>query len=94
MKTSGYKKLKALQFFAEGYIKDLELAIIGGLVYIKGEVLPSMKQSKYSVAIVFSNNVACKCPAVDNIAWNSILIRESKSFNPVFFWILNSFFSQ
>ena len=42
LKTSGYKKLKAFQFFAEGHIKDLELAEVGGLVYIKGEVLASM----------------------------------------------------
>ena len=68
LKTSGYKKLKAFQFFAEGHIKDLELAEVGGLVYIKGEVLASMKQTKYSVAIVFSNKgevlrAACKCPA-------------------------------
>lgn len=68
LNTSGYKKLKAFQFFCEGHIKDLQLAEIGGLIYIKGEVLASMKQAKYLVAIVFSSNgevlkAACKCPA-------------------------------
>lgn len=68
LRTTGYKKLKAFQFFAEGHVKDMNIGKVGGLTYLKGEVLASMKQTKYKVVIVFSNTsevlrAACKCPA-------------------------------
>lgn len=46
VRTSGYKKLKAFQFFKEGHIKDQQVSSVGGLKYVKAEVLASMKQAK------------------------------------------------
>lgn len=51
--TCGYKKLKAFQFFKEGHIKDLQLCYKQDTIYVKAEVLASMKSDKYKVVIVF-----------------------------------------
>ena len=56
LRTAGYKKLKAFQFFAEGYIKGMMIAKIAGLTYLKGVVLASMKPEKRNVVIVFGSN--------------------------------------
>ena len=45
---SGYNKLKAYQFFKEGHIKSLHLSVKGNTTFVKGEVLPSVKQD-YSI---------------------------------------------
>ena len=68
VRTSGYKKLKAFQFFKEGHIKDLQVCSVGGTKYAKAEILASMKQGKYSAVVVFDHHgkvtkAACKCPA-------------------------------
>ena len=66
---TGYKKLKAFQFFKEGHIKDLQLCHKDNRVYVKAEVLASMRSIKYKAVLVFdrtTNNIvraACKCPA-------------------------------
>lgn len=67
--TCGYKKLKAFQFFKEGNIKDMQLCNKANLVYVKVEVLTSIKAMKYKVLIVFDQSTkhvvraACRCPA-------------------------------
>lgn len=64
-----YKKLKAFQFFKEGHIKDMQVCQKDGKVFVKAEVLASMKSQKYSAIVVFDNNTkgvakaACTCPA-------------------------------
>lgn len=69
LKSSGYKKLKAYQFFKEGHIKSLSVSCSSsGPTYLKGEVLASMKQVKYKVLVSFGNHgdvlkAACQCPA-------------------------------
>lgn len=68
IRTLGYKKLKAFQFFKEGHIKDLQVCSVGRLSYLKAEVLASMKQIKYLAVVVFDHHgnvlkAACKCPA-------------------------------
>lgn len=68
IRTAGYKKLKAFQFFKEGHIKNMHIGVTGGVTYVKGEVLASMKQQKYKVMISFSHSgevlkAACQCPA-------------------------------
>ena len=66
---AGYKKLKAFNFFKEGHIKDLQLCQKDNHVFVKGEVLASMKSEKNKSVLVFdrtSNDIvraACKCPA-------------------------------
>lgn len=69
IRTSGYKKLKAFQFFKEGHIKKLCVSdSSNGPIYVKGEVLASMKQIKYKVLISFTHlgdvlKAVCQCPA-------------------------------
>lgn len=68
IQTSAYKKLKAYQFFKEGHIKDLQVGCPSNIVYVKAEVLASMKQAKYKAIISFSQlgyvlKAACTCPA-------------------------------
>ena len=68
IRTSGYKKLKAFQFFQEGHIRKTHIGAEGGITYVKGEVLASMKQQKYKVMISMSHlgevlKAACQCPA-------------------------------
>lgn len=67
--SAGYKKLKAFNFFKEGHIKDLQLCQKDNNVYVKAEVLASMKSEKYKSVLVFNRTTndivraACKCPA-------------------------------
>jgi len=65
--ATGYKKLKAFQFYKEGHIKDIQLCEKNGFIYVKAEVLASMKSVKYKVVLVFECGsivkAACKCPA-------------------------------
>lgn len=68
IRSSGYKKLKAFQFFKEGHIKNMHVGVKGRVTYVKGEVLASMKQQKYKVMISFNHlgevlKAACQCPA-------------------------------
>ena len=68
IRTSGYKKLKAFQFFKEGHIRKTYISTKGGITYVKGEVLASMKQQKYKVMISMNHlgevlKAACQCPA-------------------------------
>ena len=51
IRTSGYKKLKAFQFFKEGQIRRTHSSAKGGITYVKGEVLVSMKQQKFKAMI-------------------------------------------
>ena len=68
IRTSGYKKLKAFQFFKEGRIRKTHIGAKGRLTFVKGEVLGSMKQKKYKLMITMSHlgeilKAACQCPA-------------------------------
>ena len=68
MKSTGYKKMKASQFFSEDHIKSLEVASKDGLTFLKAAVLASMKSQRYNVVVAFDYNndvrrVACKCPS-------------------------------
>lgn len=68
IRTSGYKKLKAFQFFKGGHIRKTHIGAKGGITFVKGEVLASMKQQKYKVMISMSHfgevlKAACQCPA-------------------------------
>jgi hypothetical protein len=68
IQTSGYKKLKAYQFFKEGHIKEMLVGSSGGISYVKSDVLASMKQVKYKTIISFNHHgevlkAACMCPA-------------------------------
>ena len=68
IRTSGYKKLKAFQFFKEGQISRTHVSAKGGITYFKGEVLVSMKQQKFKVIISMNHpgevlKAACQCPA-------------------------------
>ena len=69
LKRISYKKLKAFNFFYEGFIKSLEVANSVEFVYMHAKVKASMKSSLYKVIIKFSyktNDIiaaACTCPA-------------------------------
>ena len=68
IRTSGYKKLKAFKLFKEGHIRKTHIGAKGGLTFVKGEVLASMKQKKYKLMITMSHlgeilKAACQCPA-------------------------------
>ena len=62
------KKLKAFQYFKEGQIRRTHISAKGGITYVKGEVLVSMKQQKFKVMISMNHlgealKAACQCPA-------------------------------
>ena len=69
IKTTSYKKLKAFQFYYEGFIKLIEVATTLEFVYINAKVKPSMKHGCYKVIVKFSRSsadvcaAACTCPA-------------------------------
>ena len=68
IRTSGDKKLKAFQFFKEGQIRRTHVSAKGGITYVKGEVLVSMKQQKFKVIISMNHpgeavKAACQYPA-------------------------------
>ena len=68
IRSSGYKKLKAFQFFKEGHIRKTHIGANDGITYVKAEVLASMKQKKYKVMVSMSHlgevlKAACQCPA-------------------------------
>ena len=54
IRSSGYKKLKAFQFFEEGQIRRTHISAKGGVTYVKGEVLVSIKPGFYIVVSVVS----------------------------------------
>lgn len=69
IKKAGYKKLKSFKFFKEGHIKQMTCGTRNDdMIYVKCEVLASMKQQRYNVMVCFdsSGNIqkaACECPA-------------------------------
>ena len=69
LKTTSYKKLKAFQFYYEGFIKMVEVATTLYFTYLNCKVKPSMKQICYKVLLKFNNETfdvyaaMCTCPA-------------------------------
>ena len=64
IKTTSYKKLKAFQFYYEGFIKLIEVS-----VYLNSKVKLSMKHGRYKGIVKCSRlsadvcAAACTCPA-------------------------------
>ena len=69
LKTSSYKKLKAFQFYYEGFIKMMEVAATPYFTFLNCKVKPPMKQICYKVLLKFNNETTdvyaamCTCPA-------------------------------
>ena len=69
LKSTEYKKLKAFQFFYEGFSKKVEVAISDDFCYFDVRMKASMRSNIYKVIVkldVSSGNVcsaACTCPA-------------------------------
>ena len=69
LKSTAYKKLKAFQFFFEGFIKKVDVAKDNNFTFLDVRVKASMKRILYKVIIKLSNksgdvcSAACSCPA-------------------------------
>ena len=69
LKSTSYKKLKAFQFFYEGFIKKIDVATDNNFSYFDVRVKASMKKCLYKVILKLSINsgdvcsAACTCPA-------------------------------
>ena len=69
LKSTSYKKLKAFQFFYEGFIKKIDVATDNNFSYFDVRVKASMKKCLYKVILMLSINsgdvcsAACTCPA-------------------------------
>ena len=69
LKSTAYKKLKAFQFFYEGYIKKFSVAKDAKFTFFDVRVKASMKSVLYKAIICLSNTdgdvcfAACTCPA-------------------------------
>ena len=69
LKSTSYKKLKAFQFFQEGFIRKIDVAKDIDFTYFDVRVKASMKTKLYKVMVKLSNksgdvcSAACSCPA-------------------------------
>ena len=68
LKSTGYKKLKAFQFFYDGYIRKMMTAKDGDCTFIDVRMKASMKNILYKVLVILDSsgnvsNAACTCPA-------------------------------
>ena len=69
LKNTSYKKLKAFQFFYEGFIKKIDVAFSDSFCFVDGRVKASMKAKMYKVIVKLSSSdgsvcsAACTCPA-------------------------------
>eukprot|EP00795_Rhopilema_esculentum_P015897 gene15897-7229_t len=69
LKSTAYKKLKAFQFFFEGFIKKIDVAKNKEFTFFNVRVKASMKKVLYKVILKHSNisgdvcSAACSCPA-------------------------------
>ena len=68
-KSTAYKKLKAFQFFQEGFIRKIDVAKDKDFTFFDVRVKASMKTKLYKVIVKLSNksgdvcSAACSCPA-------------------------------
>lgn len=65
-KSGGFKKLKSLKFFREGHIKKMLCCVHNEFVYLKAQVVASMKSKAYSSIVCFDQDgnikrAACEC---------------------------------
>ena len=85
IKSTSYKKLKAFQFYYEGFIKLMEIGTTPEFVYLHSKVKPSMKHGCYKVIVKFyrpSADVcaaACTCPAL--LPWKILNRKGLKEFH-------------
>ena len=68
LKNTSYKKLKAFQFFYEGFIKKLEVTFSNSFYFFDARVKASMRSKFYKVIIKLPEDgnvcsAACTCPA-------------------------------
>ena len=76
LKSTSYKKLKAFQFFYEGFIKKLEVATFGEFTYSNVRKKASMKSTLYKIVIKLCSSsgdvylAACTCPAGTGVEGN------------------------
>ena len=69
LKNTSYKKLKAFQFFYEGFIKKIDVAFADSFCFLDARVKASMKARIYKVIVKLSStdgsvcSAACTCPA-------------------------------
>ena len=68
LKNTSYKKLKAFQFFYEGFIKKLDIAKSGTFCFVDVRMKASMRSKLYKVIVKLSSDgtvcsAACTCPA-------------------------------
>ena len=69
LKSTAYKKLKAFQFFYEGYIKKFFVARDINFTFFDVRIKASMKNVLYKAIVILSNDsgdvccAACTCPA-------------------------------
>ena len=69
LKSTAYKKLKAFQFFYEGFIKKVDVAKGENVTFFDVRVKASMRKKLYKVILQLSNKsgdvcaAACTCPA-------------------------------
>ncbi|XP_065056985.1 uncharacterized protein LOC135685107 [Rhopilema esculentum] len=69
LKSTSYKKLKAFQFFYEGFIRKVDVAKDAMFTYFDVRVKASMKKNLYKVMVKLSSvsgdvcAAACSCPA-------------------------------
>lgn len=69
LKSTSYKKLKAFQFFYEGFIRKMSVARNGEFTFFDVRVKASMKRVVYKVILKLCNisgdvcSAACTCPA-------------------------------
>ena len=69
LKNTSYKKLKAFQFFYEGFIKKIDVAFTDSFCFVDVRMKASMRAKIYKVIIKLSSSdgsvcsAACTCPA-------------------------------
>ena len=69
LRSISYKKLKAFQFFYEGFIKKIDVATDSNFAFFDVRVKASMKKCLYKIILKWSNksgdvcSAACTCPA-------------------------------
>ena len=69
LKSTEYKKLKAFQFYYEGFIKKLEVAYTDEFCFVNVQMNASMRSKSYRVIVKLSRSsgnvcsAACTCPA-------------------------------
>ncbi|KAK3092814.1 hypothetical protein FSP39_007483 [Pinctada imbricata] len=68
MKGFVYKKMRAYQYFKEGHISRYQIAKSQCTIWVKAEVIASMKHERYKVRAIFDSDgdiklAACECPA-------------------------------